>query len=142
MVVAALMALPGCDSGTTPGVPPEVTRLKDAALIARGGAVFAQHCATCHGVRAEGAPDWRRRDAEGFFPPPPLNDSAHAWHHPLPNLRAMIRDGSAPGQGRMPAWGTKLSNEDIDAAIAWIQSLWSPEVYAAWLEMDRRARPP
>jgi mono/diheme cytochrome c family protein len=137
-----LLGLQGCDSQPAAQVPAEVVRLKDSALIARGAALFQQHCAQCHGTRAEGTPDWRRRDADGFFPPPPLDDTAHAWHHPLPMLRAMIRDGSPPGQGRMPAWGATLSDQDIDAVIAWIQSLWSPEVYAAWLEMDRRARIP
>lgn len=137
-----LGTLQGCGPEPDAGVPDEVARLKSSTLIARGEALFAQHCATCHGARAEGTPDWRRRDAEGFFPPPPLDDTAHAWHHPLPVLRTMIRDGSPPGQGRMPAWGATLSGEDIDAAIAWIQSLWSAEVYAAWLEMDQRARAP
>ncbi|MGE0081586.1 MAG: cytochrome c [Thiohalomonadaceae bacterium] len=140
-ILLTLAFAAGCDREPG-GHPAEVARLKDPALIARGGALFGRHCASCHGARAEGTPDWRRRDAEGYFPPPPLDDTAHAWHHPLQDLRTMIRRGSLPGQGRMPGWGGKLSEEDIDALIAWIQSLWSAEVYAAWLEIDRRARTP
>lgn len=140
LILLALAFTAGCDREPASRLPADVARLKDPALIARGEVLFKKHCATCHGARAEGAPNWRRRDADGFFPPPPLDDTAHAWHHPLDDLRTMIRYGSPPGQGRMPAWGNSLSSEDIDAVIAWFQSLWSPEVFAAWLELDRRAR--
>lgn len=135
-----LASMAGCERDPGNRIHGEVARLQDPSLITRGKALFARHCASCHGIRAEGSPDWRHRDANGFFPPPPLNGTAHAWHHPLQDLRNTIRRGSPPGQGRMPAWGGARSDEDIDALIAWIQFLWSAEVYAAWLEIDQRAR--
>jgi mono/diheme cytochrome c family protein len=132
------IALTAC--GRREEVPTEVRRLRDPAFVAQGAVLYQTHCARCHGAAAEGATEWRRRDAEGFFPPPPLDESAHAWHHPLADLRRTIRHGSLPGQGRMPGWGGRLNDTEVDAVIAWFQSTWSPEVYAAWLEIDQRAR--
>ena len=36
-------------------------RPDDAALTARGEQVYREHCASCHGARLEGQPDWRAR---------------------------------------------------------------------------------
>ncbi|MCB1725182.1 MAG: cytochrome c [Chromatiaceae bacterium] len=103
---------------------------------AAGRPLFVQHCAACHGQRGEGAPDWRRRLEDGSFPPPPLNGTGHAWHHPLAALYATI----ATGQGRMPAWSSLLGRGEILAIIAWFQSQWPDEIYAAWARMDRAER--
>jgi cytochrome c len=65
-----------------------------------GKPLYEKHCASCHGAQAEGAKNWTERPADGRFPPPPLNGSAHMWHHPLPNLVGTIQYG----QGNMPAW--------------------------------------
>ncbi|QKT04166.1 cytochrome c [Ectothiorhodospiraceae bacterium 2226] len=105
-----------------------------------GRTLFQQHCATCHGAGAEGDPNWRYRDEQGMFPPPPLNGTAHAWHHPWSELRDIIQHGSRPGEGRMPAWNDVLSEEEIDSIIMWFITLWPDEVYAAWHEIDQRAR--
>ena len=82
----------------------------------------------------------RKMDANGKFPPPPLNGSAHAWHHPQSVLVDTIRNGTAKLGGNMPAWKDKLSNEQINDIIAWFQSKWSDEIYSAWYEMDQRSR--
>lgn len=107
----------------------------DPAVLAMGRAVFEGHCSRCHGARAQGAPNWRQRDQTGFFPPPPLDSSGHAWHHSRSELKHMIRFGSEPGKGNMPAWDKQLSEQQIDAVIAYIQSLWSEAVYSAWYDM-------
>ena len=39
----------------------------------------------------------------------------------------------------MPAWGGKLSDQDIDAVIAWFQSLWPDAVYGEWFAMEQRS---
>jgi len=41
---------------------------------------------------------------------------------------------------RGPAWGNTLSEADIEAVIAWFQSLWPDPIHAAWADTDRRAR--
>jgi mono/diheme cytochrome c family protein len=79
-------------------------------------------------------------DANGKFPPPPLNGSAHAWHHPQQVLVDTIKNGTAKLGGNMPAWKGKLSEQDIRAIIAWFQSKWSDEIYAAWYENNQLSK--
>lgn len=142
MVVAVLM-LSACDGRDEIGgmpVPEAPAREMDAQKIALGQQVFQDNCATCHGVKAEGAANWRQRDADGHYPAPPLNGSGHAWHHSLEVLKTSISNGSLKGKGKMPAWGDKLSEKEIEASIAWFQSQWPKPVYDAWYEMQQRGR--
>lgn len=142
----ALALLGGCDSREDSGrdaatrsasvVPP---RVSDPVVLARGKRLFEQNCAVCHGADAQGNPNWRIRGPDGKFPPPPLNGTAHSWHHPRAWLRQMIKAGSPPGQGNMPAWGGKLSDQDVDTIIDWFQSLWPEPIYEAWVQIERRS---
>jgi len=116
-----------------------MSRQVDFAKVNRGGKLYQANCAECHGSQGQGAPNWRERDADGMFPPPPLNGTGHAWHHPKRMLHYVIANGSPGGQGKMPAWGDKLSDEEIDAIIEWFMSKWPDQVYAAWQQMDRRS---
>jgi mono/diheme cytochrome c family protein len=101
-----------------------------------GMQLYERHCAVCHKPGALGTPDWRTRDANGLLPPPPLNGSAHAWHHPLAVLYKQIMEGSAPGVGSMPPMKGTLSRGEALAVIAYFQSLWSDEIYEAWQQID------
>lgn len=140
VVVAMVALLAGCgDAGKGPSSPPNVERSFDMAQIARGQALYAQNCARCHGDKGQGDAQWRKANADGSWPPPPLDGSGHAWHHPTAVLQRVIREGTEP-QGHMPAWGGKLNQAEIDDTIAWFQSLWSDEVYQAWWEMEQRSR--
>ncbi len=146
MILGAMALLSGCgEGGDNPMAeaqarpPAEVTRTVDFAQVSRGGKLYQQYCAECHGTSGEGAPNWRQRDADGLFPPPPLNGTGHAWHHPKAMLHYVIANGSPGGQGRMPAWKDKLSPEQINDIIAWFMSRWPDEVYQAWYRMDQRA---
>lgn len=112
----------------------------DPEMIARGARIYRENCARCHGERGEGAPNWRQRRPDGKWPPPPLNGTGHTWHHPLAALRMTIRNGTLAIGGSMPPWKDKLSDEDIDAVIAWFQSQWPDEVYQAWEGIEARAR--
>ena len=98
-----------------------------------GAGLYQAHCAACHGTDAEGATNWQQPGPDGHYPPPPLNGSAHAWHHPLAQLFGFIHDGGI----NMPAMGQVLSRGELLAIIAWFQSLWSDEIYAAWERMNR-----
>ncbi len=98
----------------------------------QGKALYTEHCSKCHGKNAEATPDWRKSDNEGNYPPPPLNGTAHTWHHPLPLLRLTIRNGGARFGGKMPPFEDILSASDINSIIAWFQSLWSDEIYKRW----------
>ena len=103
-------------------------------FVVSGGPIYQQHCAACHGERAEGALGWNRPGPDGSYPAPPLNGTAHTWHHPLKQLHKVIMDG---GARNMPAWRGVLSTAEVLAVLAWLQSHWSDEVYAAWQRIDR-----
>lgn len=107
----------------------------------QGKALFTEHCAQCHGPEAASVPNWREKNAEGKYPPPPLNGTAHAWHHPMPLLRRTIREGGAPVGGVMPPFKDKLDATQIDAVIASFQSYWGDELYTAWLERNQGQAP-
>lgn len=154
----AALALGGCDKASDPVLPqasvmnhtlPEDTdegpldRKLDPQQVARGQAIYDQHCMECHGANGKGQPgDWRVRDADGRYPPPPLDDSAHAWHHPTAVLMEAIRDGSPGGEGNMPAWKGKLSEQQMQDVVAYIKSLWSDPVYRLWLKLERQSLEP
>ncbi|MDX1430846.1 MAG: cytochrome c [Gammaproteobacteria bacterium] len=117
----------------------EPPRWYDETHVARGAEVFARHCAGCHGERAQGAADWRRRDASGKLPPPPLDGTGHAWHHPSAVLMKVILEGSPQG-GSMPGWAGTITANDAASVIAWFQSRWPDEIYAAWYRIELQAR--
>ena len=105
--------------------------------IKRGRQLFLKNCTVCHGINGEGSPDWQKRLPDGSYPPPPLNGTGHAWHHPKKVLVDTIKHGTARLGGKMPAWKDKLSEQDINAIIAWFQSQWPDELYQAWQRMDQ-----
>ena len=117
-----------------------IERPMDFAQISRGGNLFQQNCAECHGAVGQGDPNWRQRDADGLFPAPPLNGTGHAWHHPQAMLHYVIKNGSPGGQGKMPAWGEKLNDQEIEDVIAWFKSKWPQPVYEAWYQMNERKK--
>lgn len=119
----------------------------DPAKIALGQKLYAQHCAACHGAQLEGQPAWRRRPPNGRMPAPPHDESGHTWHHPDAVLFGITKYGMVPPyapknyESDMPAFGGKLSDEEIRAVLAYIESHWtSPEVLEARVEITRNAR--
>jgi mono/diheme cytochrome c family protein len=138
VVIIAVLMLAGC--GDTPRESArqdaQTGRWYSVEQVMQGSPLYARHCAVCHGGQAEGAETWFQRLPDGRWPPPALNGTAHAWHHPLWQLRQQIRLGSDPRTGNMPGFEEILSDAEIDSVIAWFQSHWPPEIYAAWLVYD------
>lgn len=143
--MTAAMILSAC--GDAAG--PEHSRADpgDARQLAHGAKIYAQHCAACHGAELEGQANWRKRLPNGRMPAPPHDESGHTWHHPDHVLFAITKHGLvhpyAPKdyESDMPAFGDKLSDEDIWATLAYIKSHWtSPELLAARAEIERNAR--
>ena len=135
--VGVLAALFGC-SPDTPSEPTIPGRWYTAEQVNLGRELFVTHCAICHGENAEATPDWRKTDAAGNYPPPPLNGSAHAWHHPLAVLERTIAEGGVPLGGVMPGFSPILDSDETRATIAYFQSFWPDEIYAIWLEINAR----
>jgi protein-disulfide isomerase/mono/diheme cytochrome c family protein len=100
--------------------------------LEKGKQLFQQQCASCHGANAELTIDWKKTDSNGKYPPPPLNGTAHAWHHSLQQLKETIQRGGVPLGGLMPAFASTLSDADIDAAISYFQSKWPEQTYRKW----------
>jgi len=123
----------------------------DPAALASGEAIYAGRCASCHGPRGEGEPDWQVERADGTLPAPPQDSSGHTWHHSDAELNRIIREGGTVymPNSRMPAFGEELSGAETQAVLAYIKaSFWGPRerVYQAgvsreWEEMQRRAGP-
>ena len=108
------------------------SRWYDQADIDKGATLFKQNCAACHGLNGEGTADWKKTDANGNYPPPPLNGTAHTWHHSKELLKMTILEGGARLGGLMPGFKDKLTDKEIDAVIAFFQSKWSDKIYANW----------
>lgn len=130
----AIIAMTGCSGEKEhPFAALTAQRQYDAAQLQRGAALFEKNCVSCHGEKGVGKVlPWNVRQADGQYPPPPLDDSAHAWHHPTHLLARVVRDGSLPGQGNMPGWRGKLSEQDITDVVVYVTSLWSDEKYQIW----------
>ncbi|NMG73806.1 c-type cytochrome [Aromatoleum diolicum] len=141
IVATVLLALAGCSAPADGGIDPA-----NRGQVVRGEALYRQHCAACHGAQREGQPEWRRRLANGRLPAPPHDASGHTWHHPNELLINIIRDGMVPPwapdgyASDMPAFAGKLSEEDIRAVLAFIQSSWPAEVWSAREQMAQQRR--
>jgi mono/diheme cytochrome c family protein len=134
----AATRMPAVSDSLADAVP--LDRNLDPAQVARGRAIYDKNCATCHGAEGKGPPgDWRVPNAEGKYPPPPLDDSAHAWHHPTAALLYVIYEGSPGGAGNMPAWKDKLSEQEMQDVVVYIKSLWSDPVYRLWSKTEQQS---
>ncbi len=105
----------------------------EPAVVSLGKQVYAQNCASCHGVALEGQTNWRQRDNDGYMPAPPHGETGHTWHHPDTYLFLMTKYGIEKMIGKtypnnMPAYEDELSDEEIIAALSFIKSTWSNTV--------------
>ena len=105
----------------------------DAATIARGAAIYAEHCANCHGASLEGQPDWQSPDSDGLMPAPPHNSAGHTWHHDSATLFGIAKHGLVPPwapagyRSNVPAFGDRLTGHQIWAVLSFIASSWGTE---------------
>ena len=121
----------GCDQGN--GEPKVNGRWYAQSQVNLGKKVYAENCIGCHGGNARGTFSWRNANPDGSYPPPPLNGTAHAWHHPLGVLKKVINEGGIPMGGKMPAFNDKLKDDEKLAVISYFQSFWPDEIYNAWI---------
>lgn len=97
----------------------------DPTRVAQGAMLYAQQCASCHGVDLNGAPNWKESLADGSLPPPPHTSSGHTWHHKDELLIKLILNGGDPQfKSKMPAFKDKLSEADGMAILDFFKSKW------------------
>jgi mono/diheme cytochrome c family protein len=118
----------------------------DAIDLLEGEAIYKAECASCHGAKLEGRPEWRTRRPDGKLPAPPHDASGHTWHHSREQLFAITKFGMVPPNAPegylsdMPAFGGKLTDEQIRRVLTWIESTWPAEVRAQRAERFKPQR--
>ncbi len=116
----------------------------EAPRMELGHRIYQAHCASCHGVRGEGAANWREPDAQGELPAPPHGPEGHTWKHADGMLYRIVRDGwrdpfNKTQRLTMPAFGQVLVPAEIRAAIDYLKTLWTAEQRQFQAEESRKA---
>jgi S-disulfanyl-L-cysteine oxidoreductase SoxD len=134
-------------SGDRGGQPAGLAlRPEDPAVVKRGAQIYEAHCASCHGARLEGQPDWRERNSGGLLPAPPHDASGHTWHHPDEVLFRITKYGVATVaqikdyRTAMPVYDGVLSDEEIVAVLSWIKAQWPEGIRRRHDEIDAEHR--
>ncbi|CAC9462273.1 hypothetical protein BSPLISOX_2417 [uncultured Gammaproteobacteria bacterium] len=119
IILFSVLFLTACfDSG-------DDAQAKAADRIKLGKATFDKNCVSCHGKDARGTTvDWKRTLPNGKYPAPPLNGTAHTWHHSPKLLLNTINNGGAKLGGWMPAFKDKLTDTEKQAILDYLHSLW------------------
>jgi S-disulfanyl-L-cysteine oxidoreductase SoxD len=118
-------------------------RPDDPSVLAKGQRLYAAQCASCHGARLEGQPNWRERGPDGKLPAPPHDASGHTWHHPDELLFRITKHGVAKAANlrdygsAMPAYEGVLSDEEIVAVLSWIKAQWPASIRSRHDELNR-----
>ena len=102
---------------------PEQTQLGDA--------LYRTNCAICHGEAGVGEnpekPNGGRKPDGGYIAPA-HNGNGHTWHHPPDVLFKIVKNGSPASDSPMKGWKDRLKDEEIRAILAYILSLWPPDL--------------
>lgn len=119
----------------------------DATAIENGQAIYDTHCAACHGIDLAGEENWRDRDADGYLPAPPHDETGHTWHHPDTQLFMITKHGTAAivGQGyksNMMGFDDLLTDQDILEVLAYIKSTWPNRVIDTHNRINQDAKGP
>lgn len=118
---------------------------RDAARVAKGAEIYANHCAACHGASLEGqTPNWRARDAEGYLPAPPHDETGHTWHHADELLIRIVTLGTeaivgGSYQSNMLGYADILTPDEILDVLAYIKSTWPDDVIEIHNDINARA---
>lgn len=112
--------------------------------VARGLALYAQHCASCHGAALEGAENWRETGPKGRLRAPPHDATGHTWHHADHVLFEIVKHGSAAVIGGgyesdMIGFGEVMSDAEIRDVLAYIRSTWPERERAFQAEITARS---
>ncbi len=111
--------------------------------IALGADLYAESCASCHGAKLEGQPDWRSTGADGRLSAPPHDETGHTWHHgdrilfdyvKLGGNAALAKSGVDGFDSGMPGFADSLTDPQIWDIIAYLKSTWPDRIRAVQAE--------
>ncbi|MFV0526399.1 MAG: c-type cytochrome [Acidimicrobiales bacterium] len=101
MAILTAAVAAGC-AVDTPAAP------ADDPQLVLGQEIYQANCASCHGSEGQGGIGWK------------LNDGQALERYPDPADEAAV---VADGRSGMPAFGAKLSAEEIDAVVAYTREV-------------------
>jgi mono/diheme cytochrome c family protein len=145
-MLALAISIAGCDEPVARNTAQVISGPADATdtrAVVRGEAVYLTHCASCHGSQLEGQANWREALPDGAYPAPPHDGTGHTWRHTDQQLFEATKFGggfsAAPDSvSRMPAFEEQLTDEEIWAAVSFIQSRGPAELLARPRLQSRR----
>ena len=117
----------------------------DNSIIVNGKKIYADNCASCHGVNLEGQKNWMSRLPNGLMPAPPHDETGHTWHHPDKYLFMVTKYGIEEFIGEkypnnMPAYKDILSDEEIIAVLSYIKSTWPSKIKEIHNNINSRSK--
>ena len=129
IVIATVAAIAAAWYISAPSPADANADYRDPETVALGQTVYVEHCASCHGQNLQGQPNWQERDADGYLPAPPHDETGHTWHHPTAQLFEITKLGTEAIVGggyksNMIGFGDLLTDAEIHAVLAYIKSTW------------------
>lgn len=125
--LAVLALATACGDGEQGAPTPAAAGEANRDVVALGESLYAANCQSCHGDRS---------GAGGIAAAPPHDETGHTWHHPDAQLIDWVLNGKFPGQ--MPAFGDRLSREQVEAILAYIKTWWTEEQRATQAGVSER----
>ena len=125
---------------TTAMLTPGAEQPFSLEAIARGAALYQEHCAQCHGPEGQGHPDWQN---PAVVAAPPLNGTGNDWKRSRKDLTEIVKNGvKRKDEAVMPGWKERLSDQEIGDIITWFQALWPADVYERWRKANAQPASP
>jgi mono/diheme cytochrome c family protein/ketosteroid isomerase-like protein len=106
-----------------PTIVPRDATASSSAVVAnptKGHQLFVDTCARCHGEDGDGR---REGPGDAGFVVPPLRDNVVALEETPLRLLDRVVTG-VPENSMMPAWGPRLSNEEILSVVNHVRTAW------------------
>jgi mono/diheme cytochrome c family protein len=115
----------------------------DPAQVALGQLFYSAQCASCHGDRLQGQPNWQTRKPDGKLPAPPHDATGHTWHHADQQLFQLTKNGlkhmARLGYvSDMPAYEGVLTDRQIWAVLAFIKDSWPADIRERQARISQR----
>ena len=98
-----------------------------AEQLTDGKALYEVSCASCHGIKGEGQPNWKSPNEQGIYPAPPHDNDGHTWHHSDQQLLEIMAQGGSLPATAMPGFEGTLDQVQMEAILTYIKTFWGRE---------------